>query len=68
MKQEEDRLLRSSTEEAVKSSRNTRIVIAIGEVLAVGFLCLAGIVVGQEMGQRRLAEEEIRTLHVNLER
>jgi signal transduction histidine kinase len=67
MKQEENRLLKSRTEEAAKSSRNTRTAIAIGEVLAVGFLCLAGIIVGQEMGQRKRAEDEVRTLNLDLE-
>jgi signal transduction histidine kinase len=67
MKQEEDRLLKSRTEEAAKSSRNTRTAIAIGEVLAVGFLCLAGIIVGREMGRRGRAEEEVRALNADLE-
>jgi signal transduction histidine kinase len=67
MKQEENRLLKSRKEEAQKSSRATRIVIVTGEALAIGFLCLAGIVVGQEMGQRRRAEEEVRKLNADLE-
>jgi signal transduction histidine kinase len=67
MRQEENRLLKSRTEEAEKSSRATRIVIVTGEALAVGFLCLAGIVVGQEMVQRRRVEEEVRSLNVDLE-
>src|SRR4029077_16452368 len=68
MKQEEIRLLALRTEEAAKSSRNTRTVIVTGEVLAVAFLCLAGMVVAQEIGQRRRAEMEVRTLNTNLER
>jgi signal transduction histidine kinase len=67
MKQEENRLLILRTDEAFKSSRNTRIVIVTGEILAIAFLCLAGIVVGQEMEQRRGAEMEVRTLNTNLE-
>ena len=67
MKQEEDRLLKARMEEAEKSSRNTRTVIVTGEGLAIAFLCLAGIVVGQEMGQRRRAEEEVHKLNVDLE-
>jgi signal transduction histidine kinase len=67
MKQEENRLLISRMQQAAKSSRNTRTVIAIGEVLAVGFLCLAGIIVGQEMGQRGRAEEEVRAVNADLE-
>jgi signal transduction histidine kinase len=68
MKQEENRLLALRTEEAAKSSRNTRTVIVTGEVLAVAFLCLAGMVVAQEIGQRRRAEMEVRTLNADLER
>lgn len=67
MTQEENRLLVLRTEEAVKSSSNTRIVIVTGEILAITFLCLAGVVVGQEIGQRRRAEREVRALNVNLE-
>jgi signal transduction histidine kinase len=68
MRQEENRLLVLRTEEAGKSSRNTRIVLVTSDFLAIGFLCLAGIVVGQEIGQRRRAEMEVRTLNTNLER
>jgi len=68
MNQEENRLLILRSEEASKSSRNTRMVIVTGEVLAVAFLCLAGIVVGQEIGLRRRAEIEVRTLNTDLER
>jgi light-regulated signal transduction histidine kinase (bacteriophytochrome) len=68
MNQEENRLLILRSEEASKSSRNTRMVIVTGEVLAVAFLGLAGIVVGQEIGLRRRAEIEVRTLNTDLER
>jgi len=68
MKQEEDRLLLLRTQEAAKSSQNTKIVIVTGEVLAIAFLGLAGIVVGQEIGQRRRAEMEVRILNADLER
>ncbi len=67
IKREENGLLSLRTQETAKSSQNTKTVIAVGEILGVGFLCLAGIVVGQEMGQRKLAEEEIRALNVDLE-
>ncbi|HEV2522634.1 MAG TPA: CHASE3 domain-containing protein [Candidatus Acidoferrales bacterium] len=67
MKEEENRLLRLRTEESVKSSRITRIVIVTGEGLGFAFLCLAGIVVAQEMQRRRHAEEEIRKLNTDLE-
>jgi len=67
MKQEENRLLKLRTEEAAKSSQNTRTVIVSGEMLGIAFLCLAGVVVGQEMGQRRRAEEGVRALNADLE-
>ncbi len=67
MKQVENRLLIQRTAEAAKSLRSTRIVIVAGEILAVVFLCLAGIVVGQEIRQRRRAEMEVRTLNADLE-
>jgi signal transduction histidine kinase len=67
MKQEESRLLNLRTQEAGRSSRNTRIVIVAGDVLAIAFMGLAGIVVGQEIRRRRLAENEVRTLNSDLE-
>jgi signal transduction histidine kinase len=67
MKQEENRLLKLRTEEASRSSRNTRIMIAVGGVLGVGFLCIAGAIVGQEMQQRSRAEEAVRKLNDELE-
>ncbi len=68
MKQEENSLLKQRTDEAAKSTRNTRTAIVTGEGLAIAFLCFAGIVVGQEMAQRKRAEEEVRMLNENLER
>ena len=68
MKEEEILLLNQRSDEAAKSSRYTRIVIVTGEGLAIAFLCLAGIVVGQEMTQRRRAEDEVYKLNADLER
>ena len=68
MRLEENRLLKLRTEEADASSRTARIVIVTGEALAVAFLCLAGVVVWKEMGQRNRAEEEVRQLNTGLER
>lgn len=68
MKQEENRLLKLRSDETAKSSRDTRIMIVSGEILAITFLCLAGMVVGQEMGQRKRAEEEVRGFNADLER
>jgi signal transduction histidine kinase len=67
MKEEENRLLRLRTEEADKSSRSTRIMIGVGGILGIGFLGLAGAIVGQEMQQRSRAEEAVRKLNDELE-
>jgi hypothetical protein len=44
-----------------------RIIIAAGSALAISFLCLAGVVVGREMDQRKSAEEQILRLNADLE-
>lgn len=68
MKAEENRLLVLRTAEAFSSSRTTRIMIITGELLANIFLCLAGVVVAQEMQRRSRAEFEIHQLNVDLEK
>ena len=68
MRAEENRLLAARSEEVSTSSRNSRIVIVGGDILAVALLSLAGIVVGKEMEQRGRAEENIRELNADLER
>ena len=67
MTQEENGLLKLRSEESTKSSRTTELVIVTGEALAIMFLCFAGTVVGLEIGQRRRAENEVRTLNAELE-
>jgi signal transduction histidine kinase len=67
MKHEERRLLVARTQEAIASSSRAGMVIVIGNLLALLFLSLAGMVIFQEMGQRRRAEEEVRSLNVDLE-
>jgi signal transduction histidine kinase len=67
MKGEEDRLLKLRTEDTDGSTRNMRIIIAAGSALAISFLCLAGVVVGREMDQRKSAEEQILRLNADLE-
>jgi signal transduction histidine kinase len=67
MTQEENRLFKLRKEEAAKSSRYLRIVIVTGQFLAVAFLCFAGTMVGQEIGQRRRSEEEVLKLNADLE-
>src|SRR6267154_5634238 len=68
MRMEENRLLKSRSEEAGASLRQTRIVIVVGEILGFAFLSLAGAIVGQEMTRRSLAEQEVRQLNRDLER
>jgi signal transduction histidine kinase len=67
MREEENRLLNIRTQEASSSSRQTRNVIVTGEALAIAFLSIAGIVVGEEMARRGRAEQEIRALNADLE-
>src|SRR5665213_38144 len=67
MKREERRLLILRTERAAQSSKRTKIEFVCGEVLAIAFLCLAGIVVGKETGHRRRAADQIRTFSAELE-
>ena len=68
MRLEENGLLEARSGEADASLRKTRIVIVAGEVLGFAFLCFAGAIVGQEIGQRRRAEEDVRQLNRDLER
>ena len=68
MKQEERRLLVARSKEASASSSRAGFVIVIGNILSVFFLLLAGVVIFQEMGQRRRAEDEVRNLNADLER
>jgi signal transduction histidine kinase len=68
MKKQEDRLLVIRTAELDASSRETRIVIIIGEALGFFFLLVAGLVIQQEMKRRALAEEKVRSLNADLER
>jgi len=68
MKQEEIRLLAIRVKETNESTARTKVAIVTGNALALLFLALAGIVILQEMSHRRIAEEEVRTLNVGLER
>ncbi|MGB8592276.1 MAG: CHASE3 domain-containing protein, partial [Candidatus Acidiferrales bacterium] len=65
---EEDRLLKERSEETETSSRKTRAVIVAGDILALSFLFLAGIVVRQEIERRKRAEDSVRALNADLER
>src|SRR4051812_48353262 len=68
MKEEEERLLAQRSMELEGSSHQTKIVIVIGEALAFLFLFAAGLVIQQEMRQRKYAEDEVRNLNTVLER
>jgi signal transduction histidine kinase len=68
MKGEEDRLLRSRTQTADRSSGDTTFLIVAGDTIAVAFGCIAGLVIAQEMKQRRRAEESVKQLNADLER
>ena len=68
MRQREDLLLKSRSEEADASSRAFKVEIVTAEILAVAFFCLAGVLVWKEVTQRRRAEEEVRQLNTDLER
>jgi signal transduction histidine kinase len=68
MKAEEVRLLQLRTEQADRSSRNTKILLAAGQLMAIFFLCAAGLAIAEEMKRRGRAEEEVRQLNLDLER
>jgi len=68
MKGEEERLLAQRSAELKASSQKTRVVLVLGEMLGLAFLGVAGVITQKEMVQRRRAEEEVRTLNVDLER
>ena len=67
MRGEESGLLARRLQESEASARTTRAVIVIGDGLGLLFLCLAGIVVRQEIEQRKRAEENVRELNAGLE-
>ncbi|HXC31970.1 MAG TPA: CHASE3 domain-containing protein [Verrucomicrobiae bacterium] len=68
MKDEEDRLLALRVLAANSSSRDTRILIVAGNTIAVIFCLAAGLVIAQELKQRRHAEETVLKLNADLER
>lgn len=54
----EDRLLKERDEKLVKSSEVTLFVVALGGLLALMFIVLAGIIVNRDIKRREKAEEE----------
>jgi signal transduction histidine kinase len=67
MRLEEDRLLKERSAAVTTSSHRTRVVMVVGDALALSLLCLAAFVVRQEMEQRSQAEENVRQLNAGLE-
>jgi CHASE3 domain sensor protein len=60
MTAEEDRLLSERTDPARASSRRMKIVIILGNMLAVLFFATAALAIFQEMGKRSMTEESLR--------
>ncbi len=60
MTAEEDGLLSERTDAAQASSRRMKIVIILGNMLAVLFFATAALAIYQEMGKRSMAEESLR--------
>jgi PAS domain S-box-containing protein len=60
MTAEEDRLLSERTDPARASSRRMKIVIILGNLLAVLFFATAALAIYQEMGKRSMTEESLR--------
>ena len=67
MRQEENRLMLIRTEHSEASSRKTTVMIVTAGCLAVVFLGLAAVFLGQRLEQRQRSEE-IRRLNIDLER
>jgi signal transduction histidine kinase len=68
MKQEEQRLLASRSEQSHISSQRTRAAMLTGEALGFLLLLVAGYFIQREMIQRKKAENEVRALNADLER
>jgi len=68
MKSEEERLLTLRSAELATSSRKTRTVLVLGELLAILSLGIAGFIIHAEMQHRRQAEDQVRKLNADLER
>jgi signal transduction histidine kinase len=68
MKREEESLLVLRTAVLEASSRQTQIVLVVGDSLGLLFLAAAGLAIYSEMRQRRQAEDEVRKLNEELER
>jgi len=68
MKSEEERLLTLRSAELATSSRKTRTVLVLGELLAILPLGIAGFIIHAEMQHRRQAERSSAQLNADLER
>lgn len=68
MQGREQNLLSARLRAAASSTRQTKIVIVLGNALAIIFLLTAGVVIHQQMLHRNLAEENLRLANDDLER
>lgn len=67
MEMEERRLLAQRLEEVRFGSGRTKVLIVLGNVVGLVFLCVAGLAVYREMHKRHKAEEELRQSNARTE-
>jgi signal transduction histidine kinase len=67
MRQAEELLLSQRLEVAAVGARNLRVVIVLGNALAILILTVAGAVIHRETAKRSLAERGLRQINVQLE-
>ena len=68
MRQTEGQLLSRRLETAAASTRKMKVVIVLGNTLAIFFLFMAGLVIHRETGKRNLAEQGLKHTNEHLER
>ncbi|MGA9980117.1 MAG: CHASE3 domain-containing protein [Candidatus Sulfotelmatobacter sp.] len=68
MRRTEEQLLARRVERAIASARRMKIVIVLGNALAIVFLLMAGLIIHRETSKRNLAEHELRHANADLER
>lgn len=68
MRRTEAQLLAQRLETAAASTRRMKVVIVLGNGLAIVFLFMAGLVIHRETGKRNLAEHDLKHANGHLER
>ncbi len=68
MRQTEDRLLSERLDAQAASTRKIKVVIVLGNVLAILILLVKGFVIHWETGKRNLAEQSLKQANERLER